>query len=98
MSVSYWMNNLQPLKTSAPVIVTLNPHQMPSQDLIYDQTVLEHPVFDKAAIDAQSRLDEIQGKDRIWYCGAWQRYGFHEDGLQSAIDMTCKMGVNKPWG
>jgi len=98
MSVSYWMNNLQPLKTSDPVIVTLNPHQMPSQDLIYDQTVLEHPVFDKAAIDAQSRLDEIQGKDRIWYCGAWQRYGFHEDGLQSAIDMTRKMGVNKPWG
>lgn len=97
MCVSYWMNNLQPLGVSTPVIVTLNPPEHPQSDLIYDQTVLEHPVFDQDAIDAQWRLDEIQGKDRFWYCGAWQAYGFHEDGLLSAVKMAQKMGETVPW-
>jgi predicted NAD/FAD-binding protein len=61
---------------------------MPKSVLTYDQAILEHPVFDKNAILAQERLDEIQGTDRIWYCGAWQKYGFHEDGLASAINMV----------
>ena len=52
MCVSYWMNNLQPLGVSTPVIVTLNPPELPKSELIYDQTVLEHPVFDQAAIEA----------------------------------------------
>ena len=97
MSVSYWMNNLQPLGTSSPVLVTLNPPKMPADEMIYDQTILAHPVFDRAAIAAQSRLNEIQGKDRIWYCGAWQAYGFHEDGLLSAVNMAAQMGVKIPW-
>jgi predicted NAD/FAD-binding protein len=88
MCVSYWMNNLQPLGTDIPIIVTLNPPKMPKSVLTYDQAILEHPVFDKNAILAQERLEEIQGKDRIWYCGAWQKYGFHEDGLASAIKMV----------
>ena len=91
MSVSYWMNNLQPLGTEMPLIVTLNPSEMPKSVLIYDQTILEHPVFDKEAILAQDRIDEIQGTNRIWYCGAWQKYGFHEDGLSSAVKMVSKM-------
>ena len=91
MSVSYWMNNLQPLGTQMPLIVTLNPSEMPKSILIHDQTILEHPVFDKEAILAQDRIDEIQGTNRIWYCGAWQKYGFHEDGLSSAVKMVSKM-------
>jgi len=88
MCLSYWMNNLQPLGTNIPIIVTLNPQEMPKSVLTYDQTILEHPVFDTAAIKAQERLEEIQGKDRIWYCGAWQKFGFHEDGLASAVKMV----------
>jgi predicted NAD/FAD-binding protein len=44
-----------------------------------------HPVFDLAAMRAQQRLPALQGRAHVWYCGAWTRYGFHEDGLRSAL-------------
>ena len=97
VSLSYWMNRLQNLDTSEDIIVTLNPHKAPDRDLVINEHVFEHPVFDTAAINAQSRLDEIQGKDRIWWCGAWQRYGFHEDGLLSAVNVCKKMDATIPW-
>lgn len=97
VALSYWMNNLQPLKTDTPVIVTLNPSREPKAELIDDRYTFEHPVFDEAAIAAQKRLNEIQGVDGIWYCGAWQRYGFHEDGLLSAVNVAKAMGVAIPW-
>ncbi|WP_292311645.1 hypothetical protein [Marivivens sp.] len=56
-----------------------------------------HPVFDVPAIKAQARLDEVQGKDGLWFCGAYQRYGFHEDGLLSAVNVVKKMGGRIPW-
>jgi len=46
---------------------------------------VHHPVFDQAAIDAQARLQEFQGHSHVWFCGAWTRYGFHEDGLMSGL-------------
>ncbi len=97
VSLSYWMNNLQPLNTKTPIIVTLNPGRMPSADLIQDQYSFEHPVFDQAAIAAQAKIQNIQGKDRISYCGAWQRYGFHEDGLLSAVNVAKQFGITPPW-
>ena len=50
-------------------------------------------MFDRAAIAAQARLDEIQGRDRLWFCGAWCRYGFHEDGFTSALEVARRMGA-----
>ncbi len=97
VGLSYWMNNLQPLKTKKPIIVTLNPAREPDENLVHDRYQFMHPVFDGAAIEAQGKIDSIQGTDRIWYCGAWQRYGFHEDGLLSAVNMAKKMGVSIPW-
>ncbi len=97
VSLSYWMNRLQPLATEMPVIVTLNPSRQPAEDKIHDRYVFEHPVFDTGAIAAQRRMEEIQGTDRIWYCGAWQRYGFHEDGLLSAVNVANALGVEVPW-
>ena len=97
MSLSYWMNNLQPLGLSFPVIVTLNPYRMPPRDMVYNETELAHPVFDQAAINAQTRIGEIQGTDRIYYCGAWHGFGFHEDGLSSAVNMCKMMNVEAPW-
>ena len=91
------MNNLQPLATKTPMIVTLNPSRAPERHLIHDRMFFEHPLFDTAAILAQKQLHEIQGVDRIWYCGAYQRYGFHEDGLRSAVDVTRAMGIEVPW-
>jgi predicted NAD/FAD-binding protein len=97
MSLSYWMNNLQPLKTDIPIIATLNPSKEPRKESIYDEYWFDHPVFDVAAIKAQERIEDIQGKDRFWFCGAYQRYGFHEDGLLSAVKVAEKMGVNASW-
>lgn len=97
VSLSYWMNNLQPLDTEKPIIVTLNPGRQPNPKLVYDRYTFHHPVFDEKAVSAQCKLDEIQGKDRIWFAGAWQRYGFHEDGLLSAVNIAEKMGVKIPW-
>ncbi|WP_428243902.1 NAD(P)/FAD-dependent oxidoreductase [Gynuella sp.] len=97
ISLSYWMNNLQPLQTQTPLIVTLNPANSPAPEKVLDRHTFEHPVFNSQAVAAQARLDEIQGKDRIWYCGAWQRYGFHEDGLWSAVNVAGKMGIKPRW-
>lgn len=97
MSLSYWMNNLQSLETTTPVIVTINPAHEPQSELIYDEFMFEHPVFDELAIKAQNRIDEIQGLDGLFYCGAWQRYGFHEDGLLSTVNMLAKIGIEVTW-
>lgn len=96
-SLSYWMNNLQPLPTSQPLIVTLNPGHQLNSALVYDQYSFDHPMFDAATIHAQQKMDEIQGKQNLWFCGAYQRYGFHEDGLHSAVAMISKMGIPLPW-
>jgi predicted NAD/FAD-binding protein len=97
VSLTYWMNNLQPLKTCHPVLVTLNPSDEPDPTLVYDQHTFTHPLLDAVAIAAQARLSEIQGQDRVWYCGAWQGYGFHEDGLRSAIQVATRLGARVPW-
>lgn len=97
VSLTYWMNNLQPLPTSMPVLVTLNPGRMPDKKSIHDEHIFHHPVFDEAAIRAQERIEFIQGRNGLWFCGAYQRYGFHEDGLWSAVNVARKMGVRIPW-
>jgi predicted NAD/FAD-binding protein len=97
ISLSYWMNNLQPLNTDKTILVTLNPGRRPKEHLIYDEHTFSHPVFDVPAIKAQLKIDDIQGKDGLWFCGAYQRYGFHEDGLLSAVNVATKMGIKIPW-
>lgn len=97
VSLSYWMNNLQSLPTSTPILVTLNPGRMPESSRVYDEHIFHHPVFDESAIRAQARIDAIQGRNGLWFCGAYQRYGFHEDGLWSAVNIARKMGVAIPW-
>lgn len=79
----YWINRLQPLPWAQPVIVSLNPVRPIDPAKVVAEVDVSHPVFDRAAIAAQRRLSEIQGRSGLWYCGAWQRYGFHEDGLMS---------------
>ncbi len=98
MSVSYLLNQLQPLPFKQPVIVTLNPQQQPAADCVLGRYEYEHPILDTDAILAQSRLADIQGRNRTWFCGAWTGYGFHEDGLASAIRVAADFGVTPPWG
>jgi predicted NAD/FAD-binding protein len=80
----YLINRLQPLPWSDPVIVSLNPITEPRADCVIGDFAVDHPVFDQAAIAAQERLPSIQGLNSTWFCGAWTRYGFHEDGVRSA--------------
>jgi predicted NAD/FAD-binding protein len=97
VALSYWMNNLQGLDPAYPLIVTLNPDRRPLEDLILDEHTFSHPIFDLKAIKAQDKIKALQGQDGVWFCGAYQRYGFHEDGLLSAVNVAKAMGVTIPW-
>ncbi|MFZ5521138.1 MAG: NAD(P)/FAD-dependent oxidoreductase [Pseudomonadota bacterium] len=81
----YLINRLQPLPWQQPVIVSLNPVREPHPDAVIRRIAYAHPVFDLAAIRAQRRIAALQGRQRTWFCGAWTGYGFHEDGLRSAM-------------
>jgi predicted NAD/FAD-binding protein len=97
VAVSYLLNQLQDLPFAQPVIVTLNPTLEPNPELILRELRYEHPVLDAAAARGQSNLPAIQGLDRVWYCGAWTGYGFHEDGLKSALRVVRDFEVEIPW-
>jgi predicted NAD/FAD-binding protein len=79
----YLINTLQPLPWATPVVVSLNPLREPRPQTVLGEFDYAHPVFDLAAVQAQQRLPEIQGRQGVWFCGAWAGYGFHEDGLHS---------------
>lgn len=92
----YLINRLQPLPWQRPVIVSLNPCREPDAAQVIGRYDYAHPVFDQAAIEAQRRLPEIQGRSHVWFAGAWTRYGFHEDGLMSALAVVD--GLREAWG
>ena len=89
----YLINRLQPLPWQQPVVVSLNPDPaaMPAPASVIAEIDYEHPVFDAAAIAAQERLPSLQGRSHLWFCGAWARYGFHEDGLSSALAVAARL-------
>jgi predicted NAD/FAD-binding protein len=89
----YLINRLQPLPWRQPVLVSLNPDpaRMPDPGRVLGDYQYSHPIFDLAALQAQQRLPAIQGRSHVWYCGAWTRYGFHEDGLMSALDVAQRL-------
>jgi len=88
IGVTYWMNKLQSIPEDDPLFVTLNPSRPIPSDKIYDEVSFAHPVFDKAALDAQKRIRAMQGQHHTWFAGAWNRHGFHEDGIASAMRIT----------
>ncbi|HEX8885716.1 MAG TPA: FAD-dependent oxidoreductase [Noviherbaspirillum sp.] len=97
VGVSYLINRLQPLPFDTPVIVTLNPRREPAEHTVLAEFDYAHPMFDSAAIAAQEGLALRQGRDGIWLCGAWNGYGFHEDGLKSALRVANALGCHAPW-
>ncbi|MFZ9469471.1 MAG: NAD(P)/FAD-dependent oxidoreductase [Rickettsiales bacterium] len=97
LAVSYWMNNLQNIDHKYPLFVSLNPKQEIAKEDIFHQKIFEHPVFDSEAIKAQSRIQEIQGMSEIYFCGAYQSYGFHEDGISSALRILNQLYIKAPW-
>jgi predicted NAD/FAD-binding protein len=87
-TLTYWMNRLQSLPTEVPVLVTLNQPDAIDPTKILHVERYAHPVFDTAAMAAQARRHEIQGRDGTWFAGAYWRYGFHEDGVMSGLDVV----------
>lgn len=88
IDITYWMNRLQPIPQDDPHFVTLNSNRPIREDLIYDQVTLRHPVYDLAAFKAQAKLRSMNGARNTWYCGAWMRDGFHEDGLTTGLEVA----------
>lgn len=91
VGVTYWMNRLQSLPETDPLFVSLNPGAAIDPARIYDETSFRHPVFDRAAIDAQARIRAMQGTRQTWFAGAWLRNGFHEDGFASAVRIARQL-------
>ncbi|WP_420011320.1 NAD(P)/FAD-dependent oxidoreductase [Tateyamaria sp.] len=91
IDLTYWINSLQPVPMNDPHFVTLNTKRTIRDELIYDQTTLRHPVYDLAALAAQDSVRAMNGTNNTWFCGAWMRHGFHEDGLASAAEVVDMM-------
>lgn len=101
-TVTYWMNRLQPHlpqgPQAQPLFVTLNPTVPPRAEHLLRTELYEHPLFDAAAVAAQSELWQLQGRQRTWFCGAYFGSGFHEDGLQAGLAVAEALGgVRRPW-
>lgn len=97
LSVTYWMNRLQNLDPACPLFVSLNPAAAPDPAKTHGRYIYDHPQFSAKALEAQRRLPSIQGLGNIYFCGAWTRYGFHEDGLSSGLEVARLLGASAPW-
>jgi predicted NAD/FAD-binding protein len=95
--LTYWMNLLQGMQTRLPLLVSLNPNLPIDPAKILLRKTYRHPQFDAAATRAQERLNEIQGAEKLWFAGAWTGWGFHEDGIASAVRVAKGLGAAIPW-
>jgi len=89
--ITYWLNKLQNLKTSKDYFLTLNPIKEIDNKKIIKKVEFTHPFYDIKTIRVQKRLTELQGINNSWFCGSYFGYGFHEDGLKSAINVANKL-------
>ena len=95
-TVTYDMNRLQSLETDLTYLVTLNRTDSIDPEKILRKIDYAHPVYTKEGMTAQARWTEISGADRIHYCGAYWRWGFHEDGAWSALRVSEMLGGRGP--
>lgn len=96
--VSYWLNRLQGLETPRPLFATLNPQKPPAPEHLIATFSYHHPLYDAGALAAQRDLWQLQGQRKTWFCGSYFGFGFHEDALQSGLDVAEALGgVRRPW-
>lgn len=93
-SVSYCMNLLQGLDARSTFIVTLNRGEAIDPERVIARMTYHHPVYSHASVAAQARRGEIQGRRRTWFAGAYWGWGFHEDGMRSALDVAEGLGAS----
>lgn len=96
VSLSYHMNRLQMLDDPTPYVVTLNPSRPPRADTVVARMSYTHPGYLPASVATQPRLDELNGRRRTFFVGAYHRDGFHEDALWSAVRAAGHLGVRWP--
>ncbi|GAB6195103.1 NAD(P)/FAD-dependent oxidoreductase [Lysobacter xanthus] len=97
-TVSYCMNLLQSIDAPEPFVVTLNRTAAIDPDKVLRRMRYHHPVYTPQSVAAQRRRPEIQGHRRTWFAGAYWGWGFHEDGMRSAVDVARALGVRWPGG
>jgi predicted NAD/FAD-binding protein len=93
VGLTYYMNRLQNLTAPVDFCVSVNLTESIQADKILHRFRYAHPCFTRQAIKAQLRHAEINGQQNIYFCGAYWGYGFHEDGVKSAIDACASLGV-----
>jgi len=94
VSVSYYMNRLQNLKTERDYVVTLNPGNDIPEENVINRTTLTHPLYSFESMLTQSPLKANNGRNHTWLCGSYFGYGFHEDAVCSAVDVAKGFGVD----
>lgn len=97
VSLTYWMNRLQNLGGAPDIFVSLNPTRPPAPELTMAEMRYDHPLFDRAALEAQRALPSLQGEGSVFFCGSYAGYGFHEDALSAGIDIAERLGARRPW-
>jgi predicted NAD/FAD-binding protein len=99
LMLTYRINTLQRVPDGTPTVMeTLNRDRDPAPGSVLASLSFDHPMYSRGAIEAQAALPSIQGVDRIWYAGAWTRYGFHEDGVLAGVRVAESLGAALPWG
>lgn len=96
VALTYDMNRLQSLPGPTQRLVTLNPAPAPAPGTVRYRTTYTHPGYTPGSVATHDRLDELNGRRRTFFVGAYQRYGFHEDGLWSAVRAVRHLGVRWP--
>jgi len=94
VSVTYDLNRLQSLGLPGPLCLTLNPNCPIDEAKVVQRFEFQHPVFTRESVHSQKRFEEINGHDRVSFCGAYWGYGFHEDGVNSALAVTRSFGLD----
>ena len=92
VSVTYYMNRLQGLKTEKDYLVTLNPTKIIPKNKIIYETEYTHPKYTHSSLSTQKNIEKVNGLNQLYFCGSYCRYGFHEDAVLSAVNVAKKLG------
>ncbi len=96
--LTYWMNRLQHfLPRDLDLFVTLNPDHEPKPEKTYKKIIYHHPIYLVEGIAAQQKLRTFPGTQNTYFCGAYLGYGFHEDGMNSGLEVAEKLGAKLPF-
>ena len=94
VAVTYDMNILQNLGAPVEFCVSLNLSEAVDESKVYQEMVYDHPVYNPDSLTARLHHSEINGVNRTYFCGAYWGYGFHEDGVKSAIEVCKHFGIS----